>query len=163
MGETKWESYEQVAQFLLDQMAEHFGLVHVEGKQKIVGKRSGTTYQIDGKGIAKKGDGFVILECRRYTSSRQKQEHMAALAYRIFDTGAKGGIIVSPLGIQEGARKIAEAENVVSVRLGENSTTKNYVLQFLNKIFVGLTDAIVLSEGAVVAIKTPADKNKPRK
>jgi hypothetical protein len=159
MGETKWESYEQVAQFLLDQMAEHFDLVRVEGKQKIVGKRSGTTYKIDGKGVAKNGDGFIILECRRYTTSRQKQEHMAALAYRIVDTGAKGGIIVSPLGVQEGGRKIAQAENVVSVRLGENSTTKDYVLQFLNKIFVGVTANLVLSEGVVVAIKTPADKN----
>jgi hypothetical protein len=161
MGETKWESYEQVAQFLLDQMADHFDLVHVEGKQKIAGKRSGTTYVIDGKGIAKSGDGFVILECRRYTTSRQKQEDMAAIAYRIIDTGAKGGIIVSPLGLQEGARKIAEAENVISVRLGQNSTAKDYVLQFLNKIFVALTGELGVLEGVVVAVKNPTKKNTP--
>lgn len=161
MGETKWESYEQVAQFLLDQIAEHFDLVHVEGKQKIVGKRSGTTYEIDGKGIAKGGEGFVILECRRYTTSRLKQEHMEAIAYRIRDTGAKGGIIVSPLGLQEGARKIAEAENLISVRLGENSTTTNYILGFLNKIFVGVSDACLFSDGAVVAVKNPTNKNTP--
>jgi len=163
MGETKWESYEQIAQFLLDQMAEQFDLSRVEGKQKVEGKRSGTTYEIDGKGIAKNGEGFVILECRQYTTSRQKQEDMAALAYRILDTGAKGGIIVSPLGVQEGARKIAEAENVVSVRLGENSTTKNYLLGFLNKIFVGVTGTLQLPEGVVVAVKNAADENTPRK
>ena len=161
MGETKWKLYEEVAQFLTDQMAEHFGLSRVEGKQKIEGKRSGTTYEIDGKGVAKNGDGFVILECRRYTTSRQKQEDMAALAYRIHDTGAKGGIIVSPLGVQEGARKIAEAENVVSIRLGENSTTKEYVLAFLNKVFIGVTGAIQLSEGVVVVVKNPAEENTP--
>jgi hypothetical protein len=153
MGETKWESYEQIAQFLLDKMAEHFDLSRVEEKQKVEGKRSGTTYEIDGKGIAKNGDGFVILECRRYTKSRQNQEHLAAIAYRIIDTGAKGGIIVSPLGLQEGARKIAEAENVVSVHLGENSTTKNYILGFLNKVFIGVTDTGQFSDKAIVVIK----------
>jgi hypothetical protein len=153
-----WESYEQVAQFLLDQMAEHFGLSHVEGKQTIEGKRSGTIYEIDGKGVVKDGEGFVILECRRYTTSCQKQEDMAALAYRIIDIWGKGGVIVSPLGLQEGARKIAEVEKVVSVRLGENSTTKNYVLAFLNKIFVGVTETLQLSGNVVVALKEHVDK-----
>jgi hypothetical protein len=153
VGDKAWESYEQVAQYLLDQMAEHFGLSHVEGKQKIEGKRSGTIYVIDGRGVAKGGEGFVILECRRYTTSRQKQENLAALAYRMLDTGAKGGIVVSPLGLQEGARKIAKAENVMSVHLGENSTTKNYVLGFLNNIFVGVTDTVCVSEDVVVVLK----------
>ncbi len=152
MEKNAWKSYEQIAQFLLGQMAEHFGLSHVEGKQTIEGRRSGTIYEIDGRGVAKDGEGFVILECRRYTTSRQKQEDIAALAYRILDTGAKGGIIVSPLGLQEGARKIAESGNVVSVRLGENTTTKNYVLGFLNKIFVGVSDTIQLPENVVVVL-----------
>jgi hypothetical protein len=139
-------------------MAEHFGLSHVNGKQTIEGKWSGTIYEIDGKGFTKGGEGFVILECRRYTTSRQKQEDMAALCYRILDTGAKGGIIVSPLGLQEGAKRIAEAENVVSVRLGENSTTKNYVLSFLNKIFVGITETVTISDNVVAVIKKDVDK-----
>ena len=153
MENKAWESYEQVAQFLLDQMAEHFGLSHVNGKQTIEGKRSGTIYEIDGKGLIKDGEGFFILECRRYTTSRQKQEDMAALGYRILDTGAKGGIIVSPLGLQEGARRIAKAENVVSVRLGENSTTKNYVLRFLNKVFAGVTVTAKASVNVVAVVK----------
>jgi len=152
MTGTKWESYEQVAQFLLDQMAEHFDLSHVEGKQKVQGKQSGTIYEIDGKGIAKEGDGFIILEFRRYTTSRQNQEHLAAIAYRIIDTGARGGIIVSPLGLQKGAKKIADAKNVVSVCLGENSTTKDYVLAFLNKVFKKTSDMINLSDNVVVVL-----------
>lgn len=153
MKNKAWESYEQVAQFLLDRMREHFGLSYVDGKQKIKGKRTGTTYEIDGKGIVKDSKGFVILECRRYTTSRLKQEHMGALAYRIHDTGAKGGIIVSPLGLQKGARIIAKAENVVSVRLDENSTTKNYVLGFLNMIFTGVPETIEISEKVVKIVK----------
>ena len=149
MENKAWESYEQVAQFLLDRMAERFGLSYVNGKQKIKGKRSGTTYEIDGKGVLKDREGFVILECRRYTTSRLKQEHMGSLAYRIHDTGAKGGIIVSPLGLQKGARIIAKAENLVSVRLDENSTTKKYVLGFLNMIFDGVTETTEISETVV--------------
>ncbi len=157
-NEKAWESYEQVARFLLDRMAEEFGLSWVEGKQKIEGKRSGTTYEIDGKGVANDGEGFVILECRRYTKDRQKQEHAAALAYRIIDTGAKGGIIVSPLGLQEGARKITEAENVVSVRLDENSTTEHYVLKFLNRIFVGVR--LQMSANVFLTVKKDVDNHK---
>lgn len=153
MKNKAWESYEQVAQFLVDRMHEHFGLSYVDGKQKIKGKRTGTSYKIDGKGVLKDREGFVILECRRYTTSRLKQKNMAALAYRIHDTGAKGGIIVSPLGLQKGARIIAKAENVVSVRLDENSTTKNYVLEFLNKIFAVVTERETTSEKVVKIVK----------
>jgi hypothetical protein len=42
------------------------------------------------------------------------------LAYRIIDTGADGGILVSPLGLQEGAERVAAAENIISVRLNED-------------------------------------------
>lgn len=152
-----WKNYEEVAQFLLDKMAEEFGLSHVEGKQAIEGRRSGTTYKIDAKGIKNDNEGFVIIECRRYTTSRQKQEHIAALAYRISDTGASGGIIVSPLGLQEGARKIADAENVVDVRLGEKSTTKEYVLSFLNKVFLSVSEKIHIGEKVVAVIKGKDD------
>lgn len=146
-----WQSYEQVAQFLLDKFSKKFGLTRVEGKQKIIGTRSGTTYTIDAKGVRKEGNkAFVIVECRRYTTSRQNQERVGALAYRIIDTGAKGGIIVSPLGLQEGGEKIAQAENIIDVRLGENSTTTDYILSFLNKIFVGVTDKVQISEQVIV-------------
>jgi hypothetical protein len=41
-----------------------------------------------------------------------------------------GGIIVSPLGLQEGAQKVANAENVKHVTLGPDSTTNEYVMRF---------------------------------
>jgi hypothetical protein len=34
---TEWRTYEEVATFLLSQMAEEFDLERVEGKQKILG------------------------------------------------------------------------------------------------------------------------------
>ena len=107
-----WKSYEEVANFLLDRFASEFGIDRVEGKQKVIGNQSGTSWEIDGKGVCVKGAGFLIVECRRYTKSKQTQEKLAASAYRIQDTGANGGIIVSPLGLQEGAAKVAKASNV---------------------------------------------------
>jgi hypothetical protein len=147
----KWKTYEEVAAYLLDQIAEVLGLEKVEGKQKIIGKRSGTTWEIDGKGVKGEGEGFVIIECRRYSKSKQKQEQVAALAYRIMDTGAQSGIIVSPLGIQEGGAKIANSENIQTVTLDENSTTTDYVLKFLNRIFAGVS---IKGEGTVSATAT---------
>ncbi len=128
----KWKTYEEVAAYLLDQIAEVLGMEKVEGKQKIIGKRSGTRWEIDGKGVKGKGEGFVIVECRR-------------------DTGAQSGIIVSPLGIQEGGAKIANSENIQTVTLDENSTTTDYVLKFLNRIFAGVS---IKGEGTVSATAT---------
>jgi hypothetical protein len=133
-----WSSYEEVATYLLNEFADKFGLERIEGKQLALGHRSGTTYEIDGKGFRQDGTGFVIVECRRYTTSKQNQEKVGALAYRIIDTGAKGGIVVSPLGLQEGANLIADREGIVNVLLNQDSTQREYVLQFLNNIMIGL-------------------------
>ncbi|MCZ7654109.1 MAG: hypothetical protein M5R42_07210 [Rhodocyclaceae bacterium] len=68
------------------------------------------------------GEGIIVVECRQYRSKRQVQEQVAALAYRVLDTGARGAIIVSPLDLQAGAKKVAAAENVISVQLDADST-----------------------------------------
>lgn len=65
MQKKAWESYEQVAQFLLDQMAEQFDLSHVEGKQTIEGKRSGTIYEIDGGCPCSGGHGTYLFAAQR--------------------------------------------------------------------------------------------------
>src|SRR5258708_7682399 len=96
----QWEPYEHVAAYLLDQFAAEFGLDHVEGNQEVAVQRSGTKWEIDAKGIRQDNDGLVIVECRRYTSSRQSQEKIGALVYRIIEAGAKGGIIISPFGLE---------------------------------------------------------------
>jgi hypothetical protein len=136
----KWETYQQVAVYLLDQVASVLGLETVEGEQPIIVKITGTTWTVDGKGVKLGNEGFVILEARRYTSSRLKQKDVAEVAYRIIDTEAAGGIIVSPLGFQEGAAKVAAAGNIVEVHMDENSTTSEYFFRFLNNVFLGVTD-----------------------
>jgi len=139
---TKWQSYEQVAGYLLDQFACEFGLGEVQGKQLVTGKHTSDVWEIDGKGVASDQATFIVVECRRYTSSRIKKKDVASLAYVICDVGADGGIMVSPLGLQRGAAIVAEAENIVSVILDQDSTTSDYILRFLDSIRVGCSGAI---------------------
>ena len=148
-----WETYEEVATYLLDQFASEFGLQRVEGKQEVTGKRSHSTWEIDAKGFRRDDSGFVIVECRRYTTSRQSQERIGGLAYRIIDTGAEGGILVSPLGLQKGAKLVANAENIVSVLLDEQSNRYEYVLQFLDRIMVGLRDSVTITDALHVEVR----------
>ncbi|WP_433919786.1 hypothetical protein OIE50_38755 [Streptomyces canus] len=154
--EKRWETYEEVAVYLLDQVATKLDLEHVEDKQKVIGKRSGTEWEIDGKGVKVGDEGFVIIECRRYTTKKQTQGQMAHLAYSIIDTGAAGGIIVSPLGLQEGATKVANAEKIRTVHMDENSTRTDYMFRFLNEVFVGVSDTGRATESATITI-TRAD------
>jgi hypothetical protein len=153
-----WKSYEQVATYLLNQFASEFGLERVEGKQGIVGLRSGTSWEIDAKGIVKGNAGFMVVECRRYTTEKQNQEKIAGLAYRIIDSGAKGGIVVSPLGLQAGAKLVADAENILSAHLNEHSTQYNYILNFLNKVKLGLQRTLCL-KGSLMLVVRDKDGN----
>lgn len=64
----KWQSYKEVASYLLNLFAEEFGLDAVEGKQTVIGLRSGTNWEIDAKGFCQDGSAFLIVECRRHTT-----------------------------------------------------------------------------------------------
>ena len=141
-----WIQYEQVAAQILNDVAAHFGLKRVEGKQSIPGLRSGTEWEIEAKGLSDDNQAFVIIECRRYTTSKLKQEHLGAVAYRIIDTGAAGGIIVTPLGLQEGAEKVAVAENIIPVRLSLDATPEQFALEFLGNVIVRLRGVAAKAE-----------------
>jgi hypothetical protein len=58
---------------------------------------------------------------------------------------------MSPLGLQEGAERVAAAENIISVRLNEDYNRYKFVLGFLNKIMLGVLDQI--SNGEEVQVK----------
>lgn len=60
------------------------------------------------------------------------------------------GILVSPLGLQEGAKIVANHENIIEVVLDQNSTTTDYVLSFLNQINVGWLEAVLIRDSIVL-------------
>ena len=137
MEVVRWQTYEEVAAWLLDQFANEFGIDRVEGKQDLPGQRSGISWEIDAKGVRESDGGIMIVECRRYTTSRICQEQVAGLAYRILDSGAIGAILVSPLGFQQGATKVAESEGIFAVTLDPSSTPASFSIGFLNKFRAG--------------------------
>ncbi len=107
----------------------------------------------DAKGCAEDGKQFVIVECKRYPNRGISQAIVASLAWTIQDTGAAGGVLVSPVGFQDGARKIAAATTISEVTLREDSTTTDYMLKFLNKIFCGVSDNISITESISIVIQ----------
>ena len=92
------ERYERAARDILQRLRSEFGLSEVQGKQVVHGE-SGATWEIDAKGIVEGSNAFVVIECRRYTTSKLKQEGVAGLAWRVQDTGASAALLVSPLGL----------------------------------------------------------------
>jgi hypothetical protein len=132
-----WRTYEQVAQDLLQQFAADFGLRGVEGKQTVHGA-SGTDWEIDAKGIREIDGATIVVECRRRTTSKLSQGQIGEIAFRIIDIGAQGGgLVVSPLGLQRGAKLLAASKNIHHVVLDPASTTAEYLMEFLKNVFAG--------------------------
>jgi hypothetical protein len=136
LTDTNWRNYEELATYLLNQFSQEWGLDRFEAKQDVAGLLSGTKWEIDAKGCRDTDGGFMIVECRKY-KSKLKQEDIAAIAYRIIDTGAEGAIVVTPIGLQHGAEKVALATSVFTVILTPDSTPSSFALMFLNKFRAG--------------------------
>lgn len=152
-----WETYEEVARYVLQQTRERFHLVEVEGKQGVLGQESGTQWVLDAKGV-RNGDGaIIVVECRRYKHSRLSQEDVAAVAYRIRDTKAAGGITVSPHPLQKGAKLVAAANKIEHVQLDPNSTLDAWTALIHNVICVGLTERFGLGDRAGATVYDPPD------
>jgi hypothetical protein len=151
-----WRCYEDVARVLLDRFREDFGLGRVERKQKVTGKSR--SWEIDAKGVREGDHAIVLVECRR-RSRRPNAQEVAAFSYIIADTGASGGIIVSPLPLQKGAKQVAEANRIIHVQLRPDSTPEEFAMRFLSKILLGLGDRMTVSDHVNVVI-TDKDSTK---
>ena len=158
MEHEPWLKYQRVATELLSKISLDLGLERLEPEQKVTGK-SGTEWALDAKGVAEGSGALVIVEARQ-RKRRPNQEQIASLAYRIQDTGADGGIVVSPVPFQAGAAKVAAAANIQHVSLTADSTATEYVMQFLNKIFVGLSDSLLSFTETLTAKVTSAACNR---
>jgi len=148
-----WLEYENLARRVLADMRDVLGIATVEAKQSLDGKSS-VTWEIDAKAWLQGIEGFLVVEARRHTTAGLKQEDLAALSYRIKDVGAAGGIVVTPLPLQKGAKAIATSERIAHVRLTAESTTEQYLAEFLGRRFFGVSaaDSIQLSDGAEASI-----------
>lgn len=145
MSERTWQTYEEVAAHLLSEIAHELGLERVEEKQIRRGERSKTKWEIDALGFQTGSESIVLIECKRFPHKKISQGIVADLAYRIIDTGAAGGIIVSPLGFQEGAARVAAAEGIISVQLNPDASPSEYMMRFLNQLRFGAVERMTAS------------------
>jgi hypothetical protein len=149
--------------YLLGQFASHFQLGRVEGKQIVAGA-SGTSWEIDAKGLRGDGEGFVIVECRRHTKQSVSQIQIGGLVFSIQDTGAAGGIVVSPLPLQSGAKIVAGSQGIAHVQMSADSTTTDYVFRFLEHTFYGVSleeraDAQDTTDATVIRASEPETRS----
>lgn len=70
---------------------------------------------------------------------------MGAFAYRIKDLGAAGGYMVTPIGFQDGADKIAKYEGIHEIRLDADSTATDFTVEFLDKVVHGRSATLKLN------------------
>lgn len=139
MSTKSWKSYEDVTRQLLTDIRQYLDLERVQGKQKVKGQITGIDWEVDAIGYEVGTEQLVLVECKKRSGSKISQETIGGFAYRIQDTGAERGILVTTIGIQEGAKKVANAAKITEIRLDINSTDENYIAQIANAFFAKLS------------------------
>ncbi|MNY23042.1 hypothetical protein D3C86_1566900 [compost metagenome] len=137
----KWKSYEEIAAFVLNQCAAEFGLARVEGKQDVVGE-SGAKWEVDARGWTDGDAAHFLIECKKHEGTAISQAITGSLAYQIQDTNADGGFLVSPRGLQSGAKKVAAANNIHEIKLDPKSNSSAYFGEWLGKLRGGVNEDV---------------------
>lgn len=145
-SEKIWLRYEDVTRQLLLDIKNFLGLNKVESKQKVQGN-SGTEWEVDVVAYDNNTDKIILVECKHRSNSNLSQTLLGGFAYTIKDTNAQRGIIVTTIGLQEGAEKVAKYENITPIRLTIDVTnnSEDYIARLSNQIFVKVTDRIACS------------------
>jgi Restriction endonuclease len=138
-GTQTWRSYEELARHVLMCFADMLGISEVEAKQRLMGA-TGTEWEIDAKGVKADGRGFLVVECKERSAARLDQATIGSLAFTVQDVGAQGAVIVTSIGLQEGAKKIAEHQDFKIVFLRKESTFEQFFASCGNCLLAKVSD-----------------------
>lgn len=147
-----WKSYEEIAAIVLNHCAAEFGLARVEGKQHVAGS-SGTNWEVDARGWTEGDTAHFVVECKKHENTAISQAITGSLVCAILETDAEGGFLVSPKGLQAGAKKVAAAYNIQEIKLDPRSTPSAYFGEWLGKLRVGFTDEVNVNVSEHLLIK----------
>jgi hypothetical protein len=115
-----------VKELLASELAKDFkgGRFEVFGSKHYLGKTTGHNHQIDASAeVHLAGTRVLILaECKKYESYVGVDDIME-FAFRIKDISAQKGILVTTVGFQTGTEKIARAEGIALVIVGNKFPT----------------------------------------
>lgn len=156
-----WKSYEEIAIMVLSQCANEFGLSRVDGQQDVTGK-SGAVWEVDARGWTEGDNAHFLVECKKHESSAISQALTGTLAYQILDTDAEGGFLVSPKGLQSGAKTVAAANNIYEIKLDSKSSMAAYFGEWLGKLRAGFNEKVNLQVSDHLLIKE-IDENSNEK
>ena len=134
--EKDWERYEQVVRTILESLREHLGYSRVDPKGDLPG-RSGTEWEIDATAYQLADGKLVLIECKDYPDRKVTQGEMGVHAYHIIETGAAGGLFVTPVGYQKGAKLVANAAKIGMATLNLDATEREYDLNIAGRLFFG--------------------------
>ena len=155
-----WKTYEDAARTVIEHLRRELGISSVEGKQDVSGK-CGTSWELDARALVADGERFLVVEVRRYTSDRLKQEDLAAIAFRIADVGASGGIVVSPLPMQRGAELVAHSVGIEHVRLTPESSPTDYLAEYMGKRYIGasIVESVIAQDFMDAEVMRPSNND----
>lgn len=154
--EVNYKTYEDAARALLSDVRSFLGLGEVTGEQKLAG-RSGTVWTVEGSAYDVSNERLVLVECKQRKTSALNQETIGGFAYRVNDTGADRGIIITTVGLQKGAKLVADAERITVIKLDYNATSENYIAEIADQLFLKVTDRIRVGEEVNVEIEPPSN------
>jgi len=145
-AEKAWESFEDAFRAILEAHKDFFGLGRVEPGLAEAAAESGYVYDIEVLGYAKGDDKLVLFECRRKSRNLEPKD-AGEFAYRVFTTSAKKGYFVTTLdkGLSEGAKKIADFEQIGHICLSAEATPHEYVMKYLDNFFTGVVSKLTFS------------------
>lgn len=149
----KWCKYEDVVKQLIYDVRDFLEIGRVEGKQKIKGTLSSTEWEVDVVAYNARDEKLILVECKYRSHSKLSQEVLGGFAYRVMDAEADRGIIVTTIGLQEGASKVASASKIIELKLDPNSTSADYIAKIANQIFIKSTESIKINDHINIEVR----------
>jgi hypothetical protein len=146
--------YEDITRKIISENREFFGLNRVEPGPTSVPAIHGGKYKIEVLAYRKGDERLILFECRD-REDRLDQEETGGFAYRIQVTGAAKGYLVTPVGLQSGARIVADYEKIGQITIPRGATAGNYLARFLDQILLKSTENLGLGDSVQVKVVGP--------
>jgi hypothetical protein len=129
-----WRNYEDAARKIigkLNSMKDELRIEKITDKQKIKGK-SGEEWEMEIMASDSESGKPILLECKCWAKPIPR-DVIVSLAYKIKDVGGERGFIITTIGLQKGAKKIAELENIEIIKLNYDATADRFDLVLPNR------------------------------
>lgn len=154
----KWAAYEEAAKRIVSNLRTLLGVVHVGDKQRLPGI-DGATYELDAVAWTDDAGSFLLIEAKRHKRGLT-QDTINSVIYKFIKVGASGAIVVTPMPLQRGAKKAADFDHVIHIKLSADSTPEDYLAEYMGKRFLGVSiseslavtdecDAVVIKAGKI--------------